>query len=295
MISKSNIIIKLRYRFPHLLIRLNSVNMRAGLLKVAIIGRPNVGKSTLFNRLTGRNAAIVSPVPGTTRDRKEGKGVISGLCFDIVDTGGLDNRGAVSVDIRKQVELALKSSHVALFVLDAKVGVTPVDTQYIQWLRKIYLDSHNKKDIVEGDSSPKDVIVIANKTEGGSFHQSNSNIMDTIANAYEWGLGDPIPISATHGDGMSDLFQSLYTIAKRRGLDTGESSLDSADISRDKIAVEERVIQLAIMGKPNVGKSSLVNAICKEDRVITGATAGLTRCSVLFLYLVMLSYCAIVI
>ena len=258
----------------NILIRSNST--RNGLLKVAIIGRPNVGKSTLFNRLTGRNAAIVSPVPGTTRDRKEGKGVISGLYFDIVDTGGLDNRGAVSADIRQQVELALKTSHVALFVLDARVGVTPIDTQYIQWLRKIYLDSHNRQDIKEGDLSPKDVLVIANKTEGGSFHQSNSTIMDTIANAYEWGLGDPIPISATHGDGMSDLFQSLYTIAKRRGLDTGDNPLDLQN-KLEGITVEERVIQLAIMGKPNVGKSSLLNAICKEDRVITGATAGLTR------------------
>lgn len=285
-------------------------------LRVAIIGRPNVGKSTLFNRLTGRKSAIVSPVPGTTRDRKEGKATLSGLTFELIDTGGLDNRGAISADIRNQIELALEKCHVALFLLDGKVGVTPVDDEYMTWLRKIYMNTYVKPlpgddKIVDLDndynmSHPKDIIILANKTEGTLLEHQNTKLLDTLADAYRWGAGDPISISATHGDGMVDLFHNLYDIAKKRGFDTGEStkkakinsrvevniggdglvvssgSSSNTGLSKQKtpISVEERVIQLAIMGKPNVGKSTLMNAICREDRVITGPTPGLTRDSV---------------
>lgn len=368
------------------------------LLKVVLIGRPNTGKSTLFNRLTGRKSAIVSPVPGTTRDRKHGLGMLGGMKFELVDTGGYDNRGAISTDIKTQIAHALKWSHVALFMLDSQVGTTPVDAQYVRWLRKSYLDTYiaspedveNGKTIEYNALFPKDVIVLANKTEGGSFHNADSRVINTVSDATRWGLGEPIPISATHGDGMTDLFQALYMIAKKRGFETGDndditfgaagasasvSPLGSGRTRKEKklkqqqaaaiaattqttsiegdvigadvnlnvnnngvndtvnntqakvkgtgatssssssssfqssgaeltvlpgpadsdagtklklnragfaapITLEERVIQLAIMGKPNVGKSTLFNAICREERVIVGPTAGLTRDSI---------------
>ena len=290
----------------------------------------------------------MSPVPGTTRDRKEGKATLSGMTFELIDTGGLDNRGAISIDIKNQIELALEKSHVALFLLDGKVGVTPVDNEYMTWLRKIYMNTYvkplpddtqfgsntntnsnmnmntNTNAVVDLDndynmSHPKDIIILTNKTEGTLLEHQNTKLLDTLADAYRWGAGDPISISATHGDGMVDLFHHLYDIAKKRGYDTGEeaikkskkiekevnigkgllvgssnnindtslSSLSSNSGSKPKslsspITVEERVIQLAIMGKPNVGKSTLMNAICKEDRVITGPTPGFCVCGMDF-------------
>ena len=286
-------------------------------LRVALIGRPNVGKSTLFNRLTGRNSAIVSPVAGTTRDRREGVGYLSGLSFDLIDTGGLDNRGAISNEVNKQIEMALKSAHVALFLIDAKVGVTPVDSQYIKWLRKIFLDTYVTPIPNSGSSMPrqqtrsteneynlrypKDLVVLANKTEGSSFYNASGGLLDSMSDIYSWGLGEPVAISAAHGDGMVDLFHVLHDIASKRGLkcleesrkerrlavkemkakaaeDAASKGITELNHSKaDAISVEERVIQMAIMGKPNVGKSTLLNAICREERVIAGATEGLTR------------------
>lgn len=307
-------------------------NIAKRVLNIALVGRPNTGKSTLFNRLTGKKLAIVSPVPGTTRDRKEGKGSIAGLSINVIDTGGLDDRGAVSINIQNQVEHALREADVILFMIDAKVGVSTIDEFFAKWLRKKlgsisnknlletipynnnnrnnnYRNNNNRnnninlvtngfedendedkdnrnilqqEDIAElnlNNSKKRDVFVVANKSEGS--HLSNL-VLDTISDALRLGLGDPIPISASHGDGMADLAQHLIAAAKSRGLDDGN---DDTIKERNKtpITLEERVIQLAIMGKPNVGKSTLVNSFIGQDRLIAGPQAGLTRYCLIFL------------
>lgn len=288
-------------------------------LTVSIVGRPNTGKSTLFNRLTQTRMAIVSNVPGTTRDRREGQGYIAGLPLNLVDTGGLDDRGAVSSSIQTQVSKAFEYSDVVLFMLDGRAGVTALDLHFAQWIRKTL----NPNGAKSGDpkSIPKSIILVANKTEGA--HMS-AQVMDTVAEALRMGFGEPILISASHGDGLADLAQELFKAAKERGrieetitknekrkmfktsatesittsatpqvdaldgLDgiegtdtaatdaTSNSNTTSKNLS-NKIPVEDRVIQLAIMGRPNVGKSTLLNAFVRDERSITGPMAGLTR------------------
>jgi GTP-binding protein len=296
-------------------------------LNIALVGRPNTGKSTLFNRLTGKKLAIVSPVPGTTRDRKQGKGSIAGLSINVIDTGGLDDRGAVSINIQNQVEHALREADVILFMIDAKVGVSTIDEFFGKWLRKKlgsisknvietipYNNNNNKNNNINpvinelGDQKDendedkndrnivqqedidelnfknlkkRDVFVIANKTEGA--HLSN-RVLDTISDALRLGLGEPIPISASHGDGMADLAQHFIAAAKSRGLDDGDD-VSIKERCKTPITLEERVIQLAIMGKPNVGKSTLVNSFIGQDRLIVGPTAGLTRYCIIYIYL----------
>lgn len=248
------------------------------ILNVAIVGRPNTGKSTLFNRITKTRQAIVSNIPGTTRDRKEGKGYLAGLPLSLVDTGGLDNRGAVSSSIQDQVQLALQSADVILFMLDAKVGVTSVDEHFAKWIRK----KIGEISLLEGyNARTREVIVLANKTEGGFL---NEKVMDTMADAQRLGLGTAIPISAVHGDGLAELSQILLKAAVHRNCDDGSDAKsykknisNETDINNSTIQLEDRTIQLAIMGRPNVGKSTLLNAILGEDRVITGPVPGLTR------------------
>ena len=261
-------------------------------LSVALVGRPNVGKSSLFNRLTGTKAAIVSNVPGTTRDRKVGWGNLAGLPFQVMDTGGLDDRGAVSMKIQEQVHQALLSADVLLFMLDGKVGVTSLDHHFAQWLRKKTGEMLRQPPHVAGGvglgseistSEPvkrqKEIIVLVNKTEGANL---SDQMLDTISEALRLGLGEPIPISTTHGDGLVDLAQILIKSAENRGYETGEGvrSKITRAMSDGPITLEDRVIQLAIMGRPNVGKSSLLNAFIGEERVIVGATPGLTRDSI---------------
>lgn len=237
-------------------------------LSVALVGRPNTGKSTLYNRLTQSRMAIVSSVPGTTRDRREGLGSLAGLPLSVIDTGGLDDRGAVSLHIQDQVEKALGEADVVLFLLDAKTGVTSLDQHFARWLR-VRMGSGSAK---------KQVLVLANKTEGA--HLSN-HVLDTLADALRLGLGEPIPISAAHGEGMADLAVALLDMARAGGFDDGDDESGGKKSSRDStappIALEDRTIQLAIMGRPNVGKSTLVNAFIGQDRLITGPTPGLTR------------------
>ena len=270
-------------------------------LTVAIVGRPNTGKSTLFNRLTKTKMAIVSNVPGTTRDRREGQGFIAGLPLNLIDTGGLDDRGAVSISIQTQVAKAFEYSDVVLFMLDGKAGVTALDLHFAQWIRKTL--SHKDKD------SSKKILLVANKTEGA--HMSE-RVMETVADAMSLGFGEPILISASHGDGLADLAQELIQVASARGKETEvlskadkrklfkklsqpargavagtgdaiESALEAEDSAvapkteSNKIPVEDRIIQLAIMGRPNVGKSTLLNAFVREERSIAGPMAGLTR------------------
>ena len=264
------------------------------ILTLAIIGRPNTGKSTLYNRLTSSRMAIVSSVPGTTRDRRQGKGSLAGLPMTIVDTGGLDDRGAVSLQIQDQVEKALLDADVVLFMLDAKTGVTSLDQHFARWLRRRM-----------GPLGEKKVVVVANKTEGAHL---SSHVMDALDGALRLGLGEPVPISASHGDGMADLAVTLLAMARERGFEDGDemgrkvrgsarSALASATDAlpgspetdgdapakcdahpaNQAITLEDRTIQLAVMGRPNVGKSTLINAFLGDDRLITGPTPGLTR------------------
>ena len=213
-------------------------------ITVAIIGRPNVGKSTLFNRLVGKRLALVDDTPGLTRDRREGTARLANLEFTIIDTAGLEDvtGDALEARMRAQTERALDGADVALLLIDARAGVTPLDRHFAEWLRQ-----RNQKSVV-----------IANKCEGGA---GAAGLIET----YALGLGDPIPLSAEHGEGMGDLYDVLAPIVD----------------GDEKTAVDEEAdggpLQLAIVGRPNVGKSTLVNRLLGEDRVVTGPEAGITR------------------
>ena len=262
-------------------------------LSVALVGRPNTGKSTLFNRLTKSRKAIVSDVPGTTRDRREGKGYLAGLPLKVVDTGGLDDRGSVSKNIQDQVEHSVRDTDVILFMLDARTGVTALDSSFAKWLRS---KAGQYDQMTEGQYNSRKVFVLANKSEGA--HLSDV-VLDSVADASRLGFGLPMPISASHGDGLADLAIQLVKEAESRNcyLDVKEEREDrdgarmellSDAVGADRLplteggvlperGMEDKMIQLAFMGRPNVGKSTLMNAIIGDDRVITGPVAGLTR------------------
>jgi GTPase len=248
--------------------------------RVAILGRPNVGKSTLFNRLVGRRLALVDDTPGVTRDWREAPGRIGGLSFVVVDTAGLEEAFDESLEarMRRQTERALARADVVLLVIDARAGITPMDRHFAGWLRK----------------GPVPVIVVANKAEGAP---GRGGVME----AFELGLGDPVPLSAEHGEGMADLVEALLPYARdEEGAPVGTDALaapiverideavfDAAEAAaaedRDTLPEEPepewrtRPIQLAIVGRPNVGKSTLLNALVGEERVLTGPEAGMTR------------------
>ncbi|MES2325954.1 MAG: ribosome biogenesis GTPase Der [Pseudomonadota bacterium] len=215
---------------------------------VAIVGRPNVGKSTLFNRLVGKRLALVDDRPGVTRDRREGEANLLGLDFRVIDTAGFENEDPVSLPgrMRQQTEAAVRDADVALFMIDAREGLTPLDEEIGRWLRT--------------ESTP--VVVVANKVEGLS---GESGAME----AYALGLGEPIALSAEHGEGVADLFQALQPLVER---DDDES--EEADEGAGAI------LKLAIVGRPNAGKSTLVNRMLGEERMITGPEAGITRDSI---------------
>lgn len=225
---------------------------------VAIIGRPNVGKSTLFNRLTGKQHALVDDQPGVTRDWREGKGRIGSLNFNVIDTAGLEDASKASLEHRmfQQTTRALERADVALFVVDARAGVTPEDEKFGNWLRK----------------SGKPVLLAVNKAEGG---KSKSAIID----AYSLGLGEAIAISAAHGEGMSDLFAALEPFEKKQAVEEELPYGDEEEMF-DPDAEEEddgAPLHIAIIGRPNAGKSTLMNQILGEERVLTGPEAGITR------------------
>ncbi|MGY8992220.1 MAG: ribosome biogenesis GTPase Der, partial [Rhodospirillales bacterium] len=213
---------------------------------VAIVGRPNVGKSTFFNRLVGKRLAIVHDLPGVTRDRREGTAKIGDLEFNIIDTAGLEEAEEDSLPdrMREQTELALQSADVALLLVDAREGVTPMDQHFAEWLRKQHLP----------------IILIANKCESKKGEEGRYE-------CYALGLGDPIPFSAEHGDGMNLLYDVLTPFAE-------EAANKDDDINDD---IEGKPMHLAIVGRPNVGKSTLVNKLLGEDRLLTGPEAGITR------------------
>ena len=216
---------------------------------VAIIGRPNVGKSTLFNRLVGKKLALVDDRPGVTRDRREGDATLIGLDFRVVDTAGYEDEDAQTLPgrMRQQTEAALKMADVALFLVDARAGIVPLDEEIARWLR--------------GSTTP--VVLVANKAEGRA---GESGVLDSLA----LGFGDPVQLSAEHGEGMGDLFEALFPHLEGKAEAEEEVDLD------DPAAP----LKLAIVGRPNAGKSTLVNRILGEDRMITGPEAGITRDSI---------------
>jgi GTP-binding protein len=211
---------------------------------VAIVGRPNVGKSTLFNRLVGRHLALVDDLPGVTRDRREGDGHLADLGFRVIDTAGLEEAAPDTLTgrMQAQTERSLDEADVALLLIDARDGVTPADRHFARWLRR----------------SGKPVVLVANKAEG-------RGTVGNVGEAYVLGLGDPVPISAQHGEGLAELYESLRPFA------------GSEEEPALPVAETERPLQLAIVGRPNVGKSTLVNRLLGEERVLTGPEPGITR------------------
>jgi GTP-binding protein len=218
---------------------------------VAIIGRPNVGKSTLFNRLVGKKLALVDDRPGVTRDRREGYADLLGLKFRLVDTAGFEEDDPQSLPgrMRAQTQAAVDSADVALFVIDARAGIVPLDEEIGRWLR--------------GAKTP--VLVLANKCEGRAAAESG------LMEAYSLGFGDPIAFSAEHGEGLGELFSELLPFIER---DEGE------EVEAFDEESEDAPLKLAIVGRPNAGKSTLVNKMLGEDRMITGPEAGITRDSI---------------
>ncbi|MEP3265933.1 MAG: ribosome biogenesis GTPase Der [Hyphomicrobiales bacterium] len=217
---------------------------------IAIVGRPNVGKSTLFNRLVGRKLALVDDTPGVTRDRREGEGTLGDLVFTIIDTAGLEDAAEDSLEarMRLQTEAAIEEADVCLFMIDVRAGVTPVDEHFAQLLRR----------------SSKPVIILANKSEGraelGAYE------------AFSLGYGDPVAISAEHGEGLGSLYDALQPFSDAAQLAVDEEEEDFDDPNKP--------LKIAVIGRPNAGKSTLINTLLGKERLLTGPEAGITRDSI---------------
>ncbi|MEP2736944.1 MAG: ribosome biogenesis GTPase Der [Erythrobacter sp.] len=224
--------------------------------EVIIIGRPNVGKSTLFNRLVGKKLALVDDQPGVTRDRRMGDAELAGMSFTIVDTAGWEDEDANSLPgrMRMQTEVSVEGADVALFVIDARAGITPMDEEIARWLRTQDLP----------------IVLVANKAEGAAGEAG-------YLESYSLGMGEPVPLSAEHGEGVADLFGALFPIIGTQA----EAAVAAAEFAAE---TQEDAplgpLKLAIVGRPNAGKSTLINRMLGEDRLLTGPEAGITRDSI---------------
>ncbi len=223
---------------------------------VIIIGRPNVGKSTLFNRLVGKKLALVDDQPGVTRDRRFGEATIAGLEFTIVDTAGWEDEDAETLPgrMRKQTEVSVEGADAALFVIDSRVGLTPLDEEIARWLRTQEIP----------------VVAVANKAEGSAGDAG-------LFEAFSLGFGEPVALSAEHGEGVADLFDALWPI-----IGASEDEREAAERAGEVSEEDEELgpLKLAIVGRPNAGKSTLINRLLGEDRLLTGPEAGITRDSI---------------
>lgn len=240
--------------------------------KVAIIGRPNVGKSTLFNRLVGKKLALVDDTPGVTRDRRVHAAKLYDLHFDVIDTAGFEDAAASTLPgrMRQQTEIAIREADLIFFTVDAKLGLMPDDRTFADVVRK----------------SGKPVVLVANKAEARGAQGG-------MLEAWELGLGEPIPVSAEHGQGMPDLRDAVVeALGEERAL--GEEEDDSDEIAASEVLIGEDIadpdaepayddtkpLRIAVVGRPNAGKSTLINALIGEERLLTGPEAGITRDSI---------------
>lgn len=238
-------------------------------LTIAIVGRPNVGKSTLFNKLTATNHALVDNRPGITRDWREGYADFAGMRFCLIDTPGFHSDRATHLEarMREQTQTALLQAQMLFFVIDGRAGILPDDSEMARLLRKRNIP----------------IIAIANKCEGAVAHQIASD-------SWRLGLGDVIPLSAAHGDGFSDLFDAIYDMATQLGCVDDIFNEPSSPSSRDSrpskqhnaqdADTQTQTIRIAVVGRPNMGKSTLVNAFLGERRLLTGPEAGITHDSI---------------
>ncbi|QEW20129.1 GTP-binding protein EngA [Marinibacterium anthonyi] len=235
-------------------------------LTLAIVGRPNVGKSTLFNRLVGKRLALVDDQPGVTRDLREGQARLGDLKFTVIDTAGLEEATDESLQgrMRKLTERAVDMSDVCLFIIDARTGLAPADRVFAEILRK----------------RAGHVVLAANKAEGAA---ADAGVLE----AWELGLGEPVRISAEHGEGMADLYAALMPFADAADAKAAKAAEDAPEIEVDLDEDNEdtsipmptvaKPLQVAVVGRPNAGKSTLINRIVGEDRLLTGPEAGITR------------------
>ena len=232
---------------------------------LAIVGRPNVGKSTLFNRLVGKKLALVDDQPGVTRDLREGEGKLGDIRFTVIDTAGLEEATDDSLQgrMRRLTERAVDMSDLCLFMIDARAGVTPLDEMFADILRK----------------RAKHVILAANKSEGSAGEAG-------YLEAFSLGLGEPLRLSAEHGEGMPELYSALMPVAdqyaERAAAEAPEIDAEVGEDDEDAVPVPTvaKPLQIAVVGRPNAGKSTLINKILGEDRLLTGPEAGITRDSI---------------
>ena len=228
---------------------------------LAIVGRPNVGKSTLFNRLVGRKLALVDDQPGVTRDLREGQAKLGDLRFTVIDTAGLEEVTDESLEgrMRRLTERAVEAADICLFLIDARAGVLPSDEVFADILRR----------------KSARVILAANKAEGRAADAG-------VIEAYSLGLGEPVRLSAEHGEGLNELYAILAPLAEEAEAAAEESAPETdVDVSDDdaemRVPTTARPLQIAVVGRPNAGKSTLINRLIGEDRLLTGPEAGITR------------------